>query len=339
MVQDGKLPGPIEHLEFVQRQNTEVYRLSAGARRFIVHLTLQNVEYLRRICNNLHQLSGLEDDRIPRVAVWQANSDSPRTQGWAILIYDEIPGVELGPQNYTPAVWANLCDLLRRIHPIPQALEQPAGSFQTDKLTAFPVFAESLILRLRGLPLHLERVRRHLTAMAAYVRANHALFQVPPRLIHGDLNRSNLLVRPDGRAAVLDWFEMRAGDYAYDLAKLKFAMDSVAPHDSPELLRELAREYRDSFADPSLEQRLRFFLALTGLSYAFRYASQTALFGPARAWRVRTCYLHSEAQWRTPLQLDGRTPGAPAVRTEHWALKIPPVLRGLFYALTPKRVA
>jgi hypothetical protein len=84
---------------------------------------------------------------------------------------------------------------------------------------------------------------------------------------------------------------------------------------------------------------MRFFLALPGLVHAYEYAGQTALFPAARAWRVRTCYLHSEAQWRSPLRLDGGAVGAPATRTPHWPDEMPAQLRGLYYLVAPKRVS
>jgi hypothetical protein len=137
---------------------------------------------------------------------------------------------------------------------------------------------------------------------------------------------------------VIDWSDLAAGDYAWDLAALKFTMDSVVPRASAELVRGLAREYRRDFDDDSLEIRLRFFLALCGLLSAFWYTNESALFPAARAWRVRTCYLHSEAQWNTPLRLDDTDSVPPVIRTEHWALRIPQPARGLFYLLAPKRV-
>ena len=173
--------------------------------------------------------------------------------------------------------------------------------------------------------------------MANYVTEHSADFRVPPRLIHGDLNRSNVLVQ-GGRIGLIDWYDLGAGDYAFDLAMLKFMMDSVAPRLSSELLRRQVRDYSQRFDDPSLEMRMRFFLALPGLVHAFWYASRSSLFPAARAWRVRTCYLHSESQWRSPLRLHPAG-GAPAVPTEHWALRFPQPVRGMFYLLAPKRLA
>src|SRR5207245_1783051 len=104
-------------------------------------------------------------------------------------------------------------------------------------------------------------------------------------------------------------------------------------------VRARARDYRERFHDGSLEIRMRFFLALAGLVRAFHCADDSAAFRPGRAWRVRTCYLHSETQWRRPLKLDGGEAGAPAVRTEDWALDMRQPLRGLFYLVAPRRVS
>jgi aminoglycoside phosphotransferase (APT) family kinase protein len=184
----------------------------------------------------------------------------------------------------------------------------------------------------------LERVRAHLDAMNEYLTSHRTSFAIPARLIHGDISRDNIRFH-GGQGGIIDWADLGVGDYAYDLAKLKFALDSVVPRQSADLIRELARGYRKRFGDDTLELRLRFFLALPGLVSAFWYTNESALFEAARVWRVRTCYLHSEAQWHTPLRLDGTHFAASVIRTEHWALRIPQPARGLFYLLAPKRVA
>src|SRR5207302_5607445 len=120
---------------------------------------------------------------------------------------------------------------------------------------------------------------------------------------------------------------------------LKFMLDSVAPRLSTELIRERARAYRSRFQDDTLEVRLRFFLALAGLIHAYWCGDDTGAFAAGRAWRVRTSYLHSEAQWRSPLRLDGQPAGAPSAKTEQWALDLRQPIRGMFYVMAPKRVA
>src|SRR5207302_1302672 len=183
-------------------------------------------------------------------------------QGWAVLVMSEIPGVELSPRSFSVAAWSSLCDLLRRIHSIP-ANYPPASAIsrRIDEPTAFADFAETFRLHLAGLPLASERVRAHVETLTDFI-VNHAReFSRPPRLIHGDINREN--VRIDGATAgLIDWADLGPGDYAFDLATLKFALDSVAPSVSAKLLRDLAIEYRRNFNDDSLELRLKFYLAL-----------------------------------------------------------------------------
>jgi hypothetical protein len=337
--EEAALPGRVEQVKFIHQHHTYVYLVHAGGDTYIAHATPGTSEYLSRVRDNLQRRQALQDDRIPRVLAWRhGGPDLPLDQRWALLVCNYLPGTELSPRTFTPQVWRDLCNLLFRVHVLPANGETQRGvTRRVDDPSAFPAFAEMLVLQLAGLPLRIERVRRHLDAMADYVHAHGQAFQIAPRLIHGDLNRSNVVIENE-RAAVIDWSELGTGDYAYDLAMLKFAMDSVAPRVSSELLLGLARHYRADFGDETLELRLRFFLALPGLFHAFYYASQTALFKAARAWRVRTCYLHSEAQWASPLQLDGAPVGAPAVRTEHWVSQIPPPLRGLYYVVAPKRV-
>lgn len=334
------LPSRFDGLEFVSRRHTTVYRVWAGDATYIVHATPHTSEDLTRICDNLRSLEVLSDDRIPRVLAFRsAGERSPLAQRWAILVMSDVAGVELSSRSYRPAAWASLCDLLCRVHELPA--QAPSERFTTpriDDAVAFATFAETLLIHLHSMPLHVDRVRAHLEAMNEFIVTHAAQFSPRTHLIHGDINREN--IRIDGDCAgVIDWADLGVGDYAYDLATLKFALDSVVPRSSFALIRELAREYRVRFDDDTLELRLRFFLALPGLVSAFWYANESALFAAARAWRVRTCYLHSEAQWQTPLRLDGSQFDSPVIRTEHWPLRIPQPARGLFYLLAPKRLA
>src|SRR5207245_11279405 len=157
-------------------------------------------------------------------------------------------------------------------------------------------------------------------------------------LNHGDPHRSH--VGGSGlEIGLARRGDLAGGDYAYDLASLKFVLDSVIPRSSVEFLRNQARRYRDQFKDDTLEVRLRYFFTLAGLVRAIHCADDTAAFGPGRAWRVRACYLHSESQWSRPLRLDGTGIGAPVAKTEDWALDIRQPLRGLFYLIAPRRVS
>lgn len=314
----------------------EVYRVRAGGKRYMVHVTPQSSEQLLRVRDNLRFLARLGDGRIPSVVAWRDSGPRPPGQCWAMMVCPELPGEELGPRTYSSTAWADLRDLLLKVHALPADGDLFSNN-DADHARAFADFAECLLLRLDDLPLKVSRVRAHLEALADYVRVHASAFRISPRVIHGELNRANLLICGN-RAAVIDWVEMGAGDYLYDLATLKFSMDSTVPRASAALLRDQARLYRRRFQDDTLELRMRFFLALPGLVHAFEYAGQTALFPAARAWRVRTCYLHSEAQWRSPLRLDGDSSGAPAARTAHWPDRLPSQVRGLYYLLALKRV-
>jgi aminoglycoside phosphotransferase (APT) family kinase protein len=338
--EESGLPSRLDELRFVSTNHTSVYRVKAGGSSYIVHATPHGTEDLNRIRHNLLRLQWLADERIPRVLAFrEAGQDAPLDQRWAILVMSEIAGEELSSQSFNRLAWSSLCDLLRRIHAIAAHGElESAVSPRIDKAAAFTDFAETFALHLSGLPIRQERVRTHLQAVTEYVGKHGETFSVPPRLTHGDINRQNIRVN-GGTVGLIDWSDLGVGDYAYDLATLKFALDSVVPTESTGLIRGLARDYRKRFDDDTLELRLRFFLALPGLVSAFWYTNESAQFPAARAWRVRTCYLHSEAQWQTPLCLDGTDFAAPVIRTEHWALRIPQPARGLFYFLAPKRVA
>ena len=336
--EEAELPAEIDRLEFVQRHHTDVYRVRTAVGDYIAQVAPDGTEYLTRLYHNLRQLHSLDDARIPRVRAFREGAVAPQSEsGWSVLVTTALQGTELSPRTYSQEAWVDLSDVLHRVHGLAAT---PPGtsdfSFPAYSVDAFPALVETLLLHLGGLPLDGARVRGHLDEMAAYLAEHVDGFRMPSRLIHGDLNRSNVLVQ-DGRIGLIDWFDLGAGDYAFDLAMLKFLMDSVAPRLSSALLRRQVEDYSRRFDDRTLEMRMRFFLALPGLVHALWYASRSSLFPAARAWRVRTCYLHSEGQWQSPLRLNPAG-GAPAVPTEHWALRFPQPVRGVFYMLAPKRL-
>jgi aminoglycoside phosphotransferase (APT) family kinase protein len=333
------LPSVLDGIEFVSRRHTTVYRARAGQSTFIIHVTPNTSEDLTRIHDNLRTLEPLADDRIPRVLAFRrAGQNAPLDDRYAVLVMTNIPGDELSPRSFNQPAWSSLCDVLARVHGLRvHGMYGHRSGPRVDEPASFPDFAATFRLHIEQLPLGLERVRGHLDAMNEYLAGHRSSFAIPRRLIHGDISRDNIRLA-GGRAGVIDWADLSLGDYAYDLAMLKLALDSVVPKRSADLVRELARDYRRNFEDDTLEVRLRFFFALPGLVSAYWYTNEKDVFPAARAWRVRTCYLHSEAQWRSPLRLDDKNAGAPVIRTEHWPLRIPQPARGLFYLLAPKRV-
>src|SRR2546423_10677294 len=329
------LPSPIESIELPAREHGDVYRVRAGDAAFIAHVSVRGTQYLQRLRVNLGRVAALNDDRIPRVAAW---SQSENGKAWAVLVCPEIPGAELNRTNATEPALASLAEPLFRLHSLEAPVERHDGVIYTpDDPAGFAAFSETLLSRLADLPLAPDRVRRHLGEMATYLEANTKAFRGNACLVHGDLHRSNIVVS-GSKIGLLDWGDLSGGDYAYDLASLKFVLDSVIPRASVEFVRNQARRYRDQFNDDTLEARLRYFLSLAGLVRAIHCADDTAAFGPGRAWRVRACYLHSEAQWRKPLRLGGPEGGAPAVKTEDFPLDMRQPLRGLLYLVAPGRV-
>jgi aminoglycoside phosphotransferase (APT) family kinase protein len=333
-VTEPDLTGPVEEIAFIHRSECDVYRVMAGGRRFIAHVSPDGTEYLHRLRANLDRVALLDDERIPRIAACREASGE-----WGLLLCREIPGEEMSRASATRSVLRSLADLLLRLHSIeePRGHSREAAGRVSDP-EAFDGFAKTLTDRLSDLPIRMERVTRHLGAMSRYLDQHADKFRVTGHLIHGDLHRSNIIVC-GSEIGLLDWGDLAAGDYSFDLGVLKFVLDSVAPEKSTHFIREQARLYRERFQDTTLEIRMRFFLALAGLIRAFHCADDSAAFGPGRAWRVRACYLHSEAQWRSPLRLDGPEAGAPAARTEDWAVTMRQPMRGLVFLLAPKRIS
>jgi aminoglycoside phosphotransferase (APT) family kinase protein len=330
--------GAIHSVEFIQRNHTDVYRVRAERGTLIAHATSDGKSYLKRVRANLDLLAPLQDSRIPRVLAWQSAGALPG-RDWAVLVYEEIPGEKVSRRNFSSAAWEGLAECLARVHALDFEGQHPTGPVANGHDPSnFGAFAATLLLRMGDLPIGQGRVRVLLDQMAEFLNRHQGEFQVPPRMIHGDLDRKNIVASRAGMG-ILDWADLGTGDYAFDLGMLKFMLDSVSPGSGAALIRAQARTYRERFHDDTLELRLRFFVALASLVHAFHACDDMDSFKPARAWRVRTSYLHSEAQWRSPLKLDGTTTGAPAVRTEQWALDIEQPLRGLVYLLAPKRVA
>lgn len=333
---EPELPSTVQSIELLARGHADVYRVVAGSDRFVAHISRNGTEYLKRLRANLTRVQFLGKAQVPQVVAWcQADAG----HSWSVLICTEVAGRELDRKNASPNGLASLADVLFRLHAVEAPVERRDGIlFTADDAAGFGAFSETLLARLADLPVNRERVAAHLRSMAGYLEEHVSAFSGVSRLIHGDLHRSNIVI-DGGRVGLIDWSDLSGGDYAYDLATLKFVLDSVAPSLSSEFIRRRACLYREQFDDGTLETRLRFFLSLAGLVRAIHCADDTEALQLSRAWRVRACYLHSEAQWRSPLRLDGTTVGAPAVRTEEFAVDMRQPMRGLFYLVAPKRVS
>jgi hypothetical protein len=324
----GGCSDAVDELRLIQRGECDVYRARVGSHDVVLHAGDEVL--VRQLYDNLLNLEQIDGEGLPRAIGWAApEAGSP--DGPAVLVTTLLSGVELSTDTFSLAAWNNMCRLLMHLHGLP-AEGEPAVRRPVHDAPSFPSLAGELeeAVRMHRLPIPLDRLRRHLDGLAEYALINAAKFKFRPLLIHTDLSRANVLI--DGpRAAIVDWLALGPGDYAYDLASLKFAMDSVRPRDSAILLQQQARVYQLAFDDTTLELRMRFFLALVGLVRAHSYALHPRPYPPGRAWRVRTCYLHSEAQWQSPLRLEGTDAGAPAVPTDHRPLPPSKPLRALYY--------
>jgi Ser/Thr protein kinase RdoA (MazF antagonist) len=333
------LPSRVDAVEQIHWDSTvsgSVFRVHAGAGDYVAHVAAEATEHLVRARNNIMRLAALKEPRIPRVVAWRQSGDQ-HSEGseWAILILTRVPGSHLTRHTFSLDVWNDLKELICRVHLMPAGRVEPrAANRPVHEPGSFAGVVEALqgFFQLLSVPLNVDRVRRLLDDMSEYL-VKHALrFQVADRLVHGDLKLENIVV--DGsRAGLVDWVECDRGDYAYDLAMLKYSLDSTVPRMSSELLKQQAIEYRSRFGDETLELRLRFFMALPGLVAALSFPCRRS---PERAWRVRTCFLHSEAQWHDPLQLDRLPVGAPAVATAHSPFAVRDPIRGLVHLLTAR---
>lgn len=319
----------VQEQRVMQRGECVVYRARAGRHDLALHVGAEAV--ISQLYDNLLTLEQIDGDGLPRAIGWAAMR-ARSADRLAVLVTTLRAGVELSGRSFSPAAWNDVCRILLSLHSL-RADPEPAGRRRpVHDAPSFPALADELekAVRMHRLPIPLDRLRGHLDRIGEYTQIHSSDFKVRPVMIHTDLSRSNVLI--DGsKAGIVDWLDLGPGDYAYDLASLKFAMDSVRPRDSAALVQQHARLYRSVFDDNTLELRMRFFLALVGLVRAHSYAYHAKPYPAGRAWRVRTCYLHSEAQWRSPLHLEGSDAGAPATPTDHRPLPPTPPLRALYY--------
>jgi aminoglycoside phosphotransferase (APT) family kinase protein len=329
--EEPALPTRVEGVQFLQRGLVDTYLVQAGGEPFVAQLATDGMGALLRLRRNLELLSALAGPQVPSLLAWREGAYDERR--WALLVSTHVPGQELSPSTFNRPTWESLCALLEEVHrvrtlPVASSTGEAVLVDLSSGAPALAEVGEQLRLHLpeAGWPVSKADVYRQLDEMANFVDRHSVAFDVPPRLVHGDLSRSNIRVSGSD-AGLVDWADAEFGDYGWDLGALKFALDSVAPRASPQLLQELGRRYRRHFGDESLEIRLRLYLALPGLVHGLAYAKQAVTFGATRAMRVRACLKHSQAQWRTPLKLDGVTPGAPAAATDHSWFRLPPGMR------------
>lgn len=318
-----RLVGSPRAFRFVRLDRTEVYRLQVGSRSYVAHVSSGSKTYLKQLRENLDRLSDLNDPRIPRVLAWRSsNGGVLPAYEWAVLVHDDFEGRPLSAANLSGSVWSGLADLLQRLYELDgDPVRSTAPVFSYDNISGFGEFGRALLLRIAHLPLQVEGVAAQLEQMDAYVRKNVSSFRIQPRLIHGDLDRSNIIVGAKG-LGVLGWGAMRTGDYAFDLALLRFVLDSVAPKAAHGLLAGLAKRYRYTFADHSLESRLQFYLPLAGLVRAYEAAGETGVEPEQRARFVWYRCRYAESQWRRRLSAETHRVLTPAADASRWMTRV-----------------
>jgi aminoglycoside phosphotransferase (APT) family kinase protein len=322
--EESALPATIHDVHFLQRGLFDTYAVEAAGERFVAQLSRDGTGSLIRLKRNLGTLRRLErTHQLPALLAWRQGDDTD-LEPWAMAITSYIPGDELRPSTLNRESWTSLCELMEAVHRLPaEDHRRHRLTRASDGPAAWEDVARELAKQIpkMGWPASAIDIRPELRDIDRFLDSHGPAFEIAPRFIHGDLSRANIRMS-NGVAGLVDWADGGYGDYAYDLGCLKFALDSVAPRSSPKLIQELARRYRRSFADESLELRLTFYLAFTGLVRALAYAMAPATFSFTRAMRVRACLLHSLAQWRSPLRLDGQRTGAPAAVTDHSWLRL-----------------
>ena len=318
----SELPSPITGIELIQSWHVDTYRVQAGGQTFVAQLTLYDAPGLARSFRNMLQVLELGGHAVPQPLAWR-ESDPEESPRWALLVTSFIRGEELSARTFSGPAWQNLCSLMLRLHgstqrPQEENLEASESAVADLRdANGFDELSEQLQRQLAGpgQRIRAEWLDQQLHEMSHFVDQRAEAFSNRKSLIHGDLVRSNFRVS-GAKVALVDWADSGWGDPAYDLATVKFALDSVVPRESSGLIQELARQYRDRLGDETIEARLQFYMPLRGLTVALAYSTRAATFPIMRDMRVRACLLHSRAQWRRPLRLEG-DPGLPPLMTDH----------------------
>src|ERR1700693_1785295 len=141
------LQSSIDSVRFIQRHYSEVYRVEAAGGRYIVHVTPDSSEYLRRVRDNLLPLASVNEPGIPRIVGWREESwDLAEGSGhWALLVCTEIPGSELSPKTFSPKIWNRLRHLLQRVHAMAGEKADVASTGHIHQPDSFEDFAASLL--------------------------------------------------------------------------------------------------------------------------------------------------------------------------------------------------
>ena len=147
--------------------------------------------------------------------------------GGPFLLMEWVEGERLLERllrDYFALLWAPaaMADVHARLHQAPVAgLPVPPRPFLDRQLDAFQTAVDDH--GLRGLAPGVQWLRDHRPADAE------------PCLLHVDFHAKNILLRPDGAAAVLDWSEADFGDRHADVAMALLMID-VAPVEGASLV-------------------------------------------------------------------------------------------------------
>lgn len=183
---------------------------------------------------------------VPRVLLLQCDR-SPI--GKPFLIMERIHGVSLGstywsaPPDRRPELDALLCRLMVRLHGIdagdilpdaPLAHSRDPYRFVDHELARL----SELLGRLEGQePPSLRDALDWLSSRRSQVPCERSA------VVHGDFHPNNILLRADGAPFVIDWSNVRLGDYRTDLAWTRLI---TRAHDQPDRGETQIRLYEQS---------------------------------------------------------------------------------------------
>ena len=139
--------GPIEAVNFIHRNHTDVYRVRGKGGTLIAHASSDGKPYLKRVRTNLELVAPLADRRIPQIRAWRAGTGALPTRDWAVLVYEEIPGERISRRTFRRAAWDDLADCLARVHALDgERLPGDGPVFNGHDPANFAAFADTLHL-------------------------------------------------------------------------------------------------------------------------------------------------------------------------------------------------